>query len=173
MIRRYKSGVRFELSEVEVGGTLQKPAFNLISTPAMAQGDILSYLVFGFPQSQANGNQYGAILSALSSLNPNTPSVGNVTKNIEQKLGLTEMNVQSVQIFNPNATSNSDSVISATSFVVGKQLTNNLSIHYSIGLFYPVSILNLRYQLAKHWAIQSETSTLDNGADVLYSIEQD
>ncbi len=158
---------------VNVAGTLDKPSFTLFSNPSMAQGDILSYLVFGFPQSQANGNQYGAILSALSSLNPNTPSMGNFTKNIEQKLGLTELSVESVQVFNPSATSNANSVISTTSFVVGKQLSHNLSIHYSVGLFYPVSILNLRYRLTKHWAIQSETSTLDNGADILYSIERD
>ena len=83
------------------------------------------------------------------------------------------MSVESLQVFNPNATSSSNSVVSTTSLVIGKQLSNDLSIHYSVGLFYPVSILNLRYQLTKNWAIQSETSTLDNGADVLYSIERD
>ncbi len=158
---------------VEVTGTLDNPVFSLISTPSMPQGDILSYLVFGYPASQANGNQYGAILSALSSLNPNTPNMGSFTKNLEQKLGLTEMTVQSVQVFNPNATTSSQSVVSATSFVVGKKLSDEISIHYSIGLFNPVSILNLRYQLTKSWAIQSETSTFDNGADILYSIERD
>lgn len=158
---------------VEVLGTLDNPVFNLYSSPAMAQADILSYLVFGFPQSQASGNQYGAILSALSSLNPNTAGASHFTKNLQEKWGLTEMSVESVQVFNPNATSSSNSVVSATSFVVGKKLSHNLSIHYSVGLFYPVSILNLRYKLAKHWAIQSETSTLDNGADVLYTIERD
>lgn len=158
---------------IEVLGTLDNPVFNLYSSPAMAQTDILSYLVFGFPQSQASGNQYGAILSALSSLNPNTASASHFTKNLQEKWGLTEMSVESVQVFNPNATSSSNSVVSATSFVVGKKLSHNLSIHYSVGLFYPVSILNLRYKLAKHWAIQSETSTLDNGADVFYTIERD
>lgn len=158
---------------VEVTGTLDNPVFSLYSSPILSQADILSYLIFGFPQSQANGNQYGAILSALSSLNPNTPSVGNLTKNLEQKLGLTEMGMQSVQVFNPNATTSSNAVVSTTSFVIGKKLSDKLSIHYSVGLFYPVSILNLRYELTKHWAIQSETSTLDNGADMLYTIEWD
>jgi len=158
---------------VDVAGTLERPSFTLFSIPSMSQGDILSYLVFGFPQSQANGNQYGAILSALSSLSPGTSNMGNFTKGIEQKFGLTQLGVESVQVFNPNATSSTNSVVSTTSFVVGKQLSDNLSIHYSIGLFYPVSILNLRYKLTKHWAIQSETSTIDNGADLLYSIERD
>jgi translocation and assembly module TamB len=158
---------------VDVSGTLENPSFRLFSTPSMTQGDMLSYLVFGFPQSQANGNQYAAILSALSSLNPRTSSMGNLTKGIEQKLGLTQLSVESVQVFNPNATSSSQSIVSTTSFVVGKNLSDDLSIHYSVGLFYPISILNLRYQLTKNWAIQSETSTLDNGADVLYSIERD
>lgn len=158
---------------VEVSGTLNNPVFGLYSEPLMAQADILSYLVFGFPQSEANGNQYGAILSALSSLSPTTANAGNVTKNLQEKLGLTQLGVESVQTFNPNATDASSSVTSTTSLVVGKKLSDKLSIHYSIGLFNPVSILNLRYKLSKSWAIQSETSTLDNGADVLYTIERD
>jgi len=172
-LRPIYTGTEKLIVGVEVTGTLDNPVFSLISTPSLPQGDILSYLVFGYPASQANGNEYGALLSALSSMNPNTPSMGNFTKNLEQKLGLSEMTVQSVQVFNPNATSTSHSVVSTTSFVVGKKLSDDISIHYSIGLFNPVSILNLRYQLSKNWAVQSETSTFDNGADILYSIERD
>ncbi len=172
-LRAVYAGTQSITVGVEVSGTLQNPRFNLFSSPALSQADCLSYLIFEVPQSQANGIQYGAILSALASLNPNMQNAGHFTKTIQQKLGLTEMGVQSVQVFNPNATNGSHSVISTTSFVVGKKLSDKLSIHYSVGLFYPVSILNLRYELTKHWAIQSETSTLDNGADVLYTIEQD
>ncbi|MEO8400766.1 MAG: translocation/assembly module TamB domain-containing protein [Gammaproteobacteria bacterium] len=154
---------------VQVTGTLDNPTFTLISTPTLSQGDILSYLVLGFPQSSASGHQYGALLSALSSLNPNSPSVDGLTKKVEEKFGLSEVNVGSTQVFNPTT----NSAVSTTTVAIGKQIAPNLYLHYSVGLFYPVSILNLRYQFSKHWAVQSETSTIDNGADILYGIERD
>ncbi len=154
---------------VHVMGTLETPALTLFSNPTLSQGDILSYLVFGFPQSEASGHEYGALLSALSSLNPNTSRIGDITKKMQQKFGFNELNVESTQVFDPNT----NSTVSTTTVGVGKQLSENLSMHYSIGLFYPVSILNLRYKISKSWAIQSETSTIDNGADLLYSIERD
>ncbi len=156
---------------VQVLGTLNSPVLTLTSTPTLSQADILSYLIFGYPQSQISGNQYGALFTALSSLNSNSnsSSISNLTKKMQQKLGISELNVESTQVFNPEK----NATVSTTTVVVGKQLTDKLSLHYSVGLFYPVSILNLRYKLSKRWAIQSETSTIDNGADLLYSIEQD
>jgi len=153
---------------VRVQGTLNQPVFSLFSIPEFSQSDILSYLVLGYSQSQSSGQQ-GALLSALSALNPNAPGASKITKNLQDKLGFNELGVQSAEIFNPAT----NSTKATTTFVVGKQIGQHLSIHYSVGLFYPISILNLRYQLSKHWAIQSETSTIDNGADVLYAIERD
>ncbi len=154
---------------VQVTGTLDNPLVTLFSNPTLSQSDILSYLLFGYPQSQISGHEYGALLSALSSLNSNTSTMGNIPKKMRKKLGLSELNVESTQVFNPTT----NSTVSATTFVIGKQISQNLSMHYSVGLFYPVSILNLRYKLSKRWAIQSETSTIDNGADLLFSIERD
>jgi translocation and assembly module TamB len=163
------TGTEMITAGVQVNGTLADPILSLFSTPTLSQGDILSYLLFGYPQSQVSGHQYGTLLSALSSLNSNTSGISGITKKVQQKLGINELNVESTQIFNPNT----NSTVSTTTLVVGKQLSKKLSLHYSIGLFYPVSILNLRYTLSKRWAIQSETSTIDNGADLLYSIESD
>lgn len=152
---------------VRVTGTLNAPYFNLFSDPSMNQGDILSYLLLGYPQSQIKGQQASSILSALSALNPNTSQFGNITNVLQNKLGLNDLKIESTQIFDPNT----NSLVSTTTVGVGKQLAPNLYVHYTTGLFYSVMIFNLRYQLSKHWALQSESSTVDNGADFLYSIE--
>ncbi len=155
---------------IRVNGTADKPVISLFSVPSdLNQADILSYIILGQPQSHASSSQSAAILSVLSTLNPKGTKINHFTEKLQETLGLTELNIESVQNFNPY----SKSVESSTSFVIGKQITKKLSLHYSIGLFDPISVLNLRYQINSHWALQSETSTVDNGADLLYVFERD
>lgn len=156
---------------VQIDGTFNKPAISLFSTPSnINQSDILSYLIFGYPQSQVSDNQNRMLLSAASALSSGSKSkLNSLTHGIQDKLGLNELNLESTETFNPTT----GAVDSTTSVVIGKQLSPNLYAHYSVGLFAPLSILNLRYQLSKRFAIQSETSSMDSGADLLYSIERD
>jgi autotransporter translocation and assembly factor TamB len=156
---------------VQIQGTLLNPLVSLYSSPPMSQSDMLSYLLFGYPQSQAGGSQLGALLSASSAMNMGgkTPSISGVTEGLQNKLGLNELTIGSTQVFDPTK----GAAVATTSFIVGKQLAPNLYLHYSVGLFNPVSILNLRYQLTQRWALQSETSTIDSGADLLYGFERD
>jgi autotransporter translocation and assembly factor TamB len=158
---------------VQVLGTLNEPAISLFSIPAdLTQTDILSYLILGIPSSQTSGGDSQTLLSAASALNlggSGQSQFGNMTKELQQKFGLSELNVESTQTFNPSA----NAATSTTSLVVGKQIANHLYVHYSIGLFNPISVFNLRYQFSKHWSIQSETSTIDNGADLMYTIERE
>ena len=125
---------------IRIQGTVEHPQITLFSQPAdLSQGDILSYLMLGYPQSSATGYQGGAILGMLTSLYPGG-RLSNLTEKLENKLGLSELNVGSIQSFNPI----SKKIESSTALIVGKQITNKLSIHYSVGVFDPVSILNLR-----------------------------
>jgi autotransporter translocation and assembly factor TamB len=159
---------------IQISGTLNKPSITLYSVPAgLSQDDILSYLVLGIPRSQASIKDSLAILNATSAvgLGGNGASqLASITKKLQNGLGLTEMNVQSVQTFDPNA----GSTVGTTSLVLGKALSKKLYVHYSVSLFSstPVSVFNLRYKFNKHWSVQTETSTIDNGADLLYTIEQ-
>ncbi len=144
---------------VRVIGTAENPRVTLFSIPAgLTQAQILSSL----------GGGGAALMSALSALNPGASKVSGMTDKLTKMLGLTEVNIASVQTFN----STTNQMQSTPSFVVGKQISKKLSLHYSIGIFNPISILNVRYQLNKNWAIQSETSTIDNGADILYGFER-
>lgn len=163
---------------VQVSGTLEKPQISLYSSPSLSQVDILSYLVLGIPSSQASGGNAQALLAAASALDLGGNGIShltNITNGLKKTLGLSELNVESVQTFDPTANQNTGGVVGNTSLVVGKQLAENLSVHYStsLNLLNPVSTFNLRYKLSKRFAIQSETSTIDTGADLLYSIERD
>lgn len=164
---------------VQILGTMDKPKISLISSAAgLTPDNILSYLVLGIPRSQASLSDSLAILNATSSLNMDSGSAPAKLLGLKQKLqkglGLAELNVEKVQTFDPTANQGSGGVIGTTSLVLGKKITKNLYAHYSVSLFNstPVSIFNLRYQLSKHWSVQSESSSLDNGADLLYSIER-
>lgn len=156
---------------VQILGTQENPQISLFSTPTMSQTDMLSYLLFGYPQSQgSNGSRIAALLNASSSLNTGikTPSVSGITQGIQNKLGLSELTVGSTEVFDPTK----GTAVATTSFIVGKQLAPKLYVHYSVGLFNPVSIVNLSYQLTKRWSILSQASTIDSGADLQYAFER-
>jgi translocation and assembly module TamB len=159
---------------IQISGTLERPGIALYSVPAgLSQDDILSYLVLGIPRTQATSKDSLAILNAISTvgLGGNGASqIATVTKKLQDSLGLAEMNVQTVQTFNPT----DGGSVGTPSLVLGKAISKKLYVHYSVSLFSatPVSVFNLRYKFNKHWSVQTETSTIDNGADLLYTIEQ-
>ncbi|MDR3490436.1 MAG: translocation/assembly module TamB domain-containing protein [Gammaproteobacteria bacterium] len=161
---------------VRILGTLNNPTLTLYSNPGILDhADILSYLLLGVPSSQAQGQKAQALLAVASTINiggNGISKLGKFTSSLQKKLGLEELNVESVQTFDPTT----GTVGETSSLVLGKQLTDKLYIHYSIGISNPVPILNLRYQYSKHWSVQSETSKINNeidsGGDLLYSIER-
>ncbi|MDR3476892.1 MAG: translocation/assembly module TamB domain-containing protein [Gammaproteobacteria bacterium] len=163
---------------VQILGTFDTPVITLFSDPSdLTQSNILSYLVLGTPEP-TTGNQKNTLLSAASALNlaGKGPSpLTNITKQLQDRLGLSELNVESVQSFNPTLNQNNGGTVDNTSLVLGKEIAHNLYIHSSVSLFAspPVYIFNVQYKFSKHWSIQSETSTIDTGADLLYSIERE
>ena len=162
------NGTKLLTVGIKISGTAKNPRIILFSDPAgLSQKNILSYLLLGYAESQAKG---GNLLGLLSTLNPNSaPVLNKVIARLEKKLGLTDLQVEPMEVFNPA----SQTIESTTSLSVGKQLSPKLYLHYSIGLFNPIAILSLRYQLSRHWAIKSENSSMDNGADVVYEIESE
>ncbi len=152
---------------IAVSGVLNKPRISLFSDAAgLSQGDILSYLLFGYPQSQVKGTGKFAILNVASEMYSDSGKL-NPVDDLQKKLGLTELSVGSTEYFDfaNNATQ------STTTVNIGRNLGHNLSLHYSYGLFQEIQVFSLRYQINKHLAVQTETSTLENGGDLLYQLE--
>lgn len=152
---------------IDVSGMLDKPVIRLYSDPAgLSQGDILSYLLFGYPQAQASGASSLALLSAASEM-VGGQNKKNLVTNLQQSLGLDELSVGSTEYYN----NKTDLAENTTTVNIGRSLGHRLSLHYSVGLFQPVQIFSLRYQINKHLVLQTETSTLENGGDLLYQLE--
>lgn len=156
---------------VWVKGTISSPIITLYSDPGgLSQADILSYLMFGYPQSQVSGASSLALLNALSSkYNVGNGKAGGVTDSLKKSLGLSQVNIGTTQYYDPTT----NSAASATSVTIGKKLSKKLTMQYSVGVFAPVSVFSLRYQINRYLAVQSQTSTLDNGADILYEYESE
>src|SRR3990167_5048761 len=152
---------------IQVRGTLKNPVISFFSDPpGLSQGDILSYLVLGYPQSQVSGTSSLALLNMVPGVSDQS-NVGDMTSKLQQQFGLTDFSVGSTEYYNTT----SNVAASTTTVNIGKDLGHNLSLHYSVGLFDPVSIFSLRYQLSKYFIIQTETSELESGGDILYQSE--
>jgi len=60
-----------------------------------------------------------------------------------------------------------------TSVVIGKQLTEDLSLDYSVGLLDPTNVVHLRYRLNENWALQTEADNQgQGGGDLIFSFER-
>lgn len=160
------------IAGVQVTGTANEPNIHLFSLPSgISQQDILSYLIFGFPQSQLSKSQTNAIWSAFNMIDTGNSSFSltGLQKNIQNEFGFSEFGLGSTSEFNADT----QQYESGTAFVVGKRITDNLTATYNMGLLVPVNVLYLRYRLSQHWALQSDSSALGNGGDILYTIRRD
>lgn len=155
---------------VQATGTLEEPVISLYSNVAtLSQQDMLSYLVFGFASDQLNDSQSTMLWQALNAVGDGQSNGRNITQELQHTFGLDEVGFASTTEYN----SESGETETGTSFVVGKNINDRLSVSYSVGILIPVNVLYLRYQLARHWALQSDSSTYGNGADIIYSISRD
>ncbi len=157
---------------IEANGTLDKPRISLFSDPAgLSQGDILSYLLLGYPQAQAKGTSSLALLNVVTEMYGNGDKK-NVVNHLQESLGLDELSVGTTEYYDANNTGVTNSATHNTTTVnLGRNLGRNLSVHYSVGIFQQIQVFSLRYQINRHLAVQTETSTLENGGDLLYQLE--
>jgi len=143
---------------VQVTGTPRKPLVTLVSTPAMPDTEILSYIVLGRPLGAAGAQGSGLMLGA-SALLSQGESVA-LQEKIKGQIGIDTLEVQS---------SGSDGV-QGSMVAVGKYLTPELYLSFGQSLFTPANVAKLRYQLGKHWEVESQLGTV-SGADLSYRIE--
>lgn len=156
---------------VQVTGTADEPIIHLFSVPSgVSQQDILSYLIFGFPQNQLTNSQASALWSAFNMMDVShgSFSLSSLQQNVQNELGLSEFGLGSTSEYNAVT----QQYESGTAFVVGKRITDNLTATYNVGLLVPVNVLYLRYRLSQHWSLQSDSSALGNGGDIFYTIRR-
>lgn len=156
---------------VELHGTVKAPVITFFSNRNLSQADILSYIFLGYGTSSNTPGNTDFLLRAITAMNISSQGLlgkQDIASQIQSGLGLSEMGVESETA----SESNGNPLNRQSAFVVGKHLTRNLYVRYSIGLLDPVNVFEMRYLFTKHWAVQTDSSTLGNGADVLYTFER-
>lgn len=156
---------------VIISGSVNNQKYTLFSSNgSYSQGDILSYLFTGQPLGdlQGDGDNTKRILQAAAF------GSNNLRNEIKNKLGLTDLDIETSTEIDKRA----NRTIQHTALVLGKYLSPKLYIRYSFDVLDHTNKLNIKYYLNKNWAIQTESSNssnssnLDNGVDVLYTIER-
>jgi translocation and assembly module TamB len=157
------------IAGIKFSGNLKSPKLQFYSVPAMPDADIISYLVIGRPQNQVSEAQAELLLQAVSEL---VSVMGNqrhdVQLDLAEKLKLDQFgfskkaNALKVPGHNP---------LEDTVFVLGKQLSDRLYLHYSLGVVDSANNFGLRYMLGKNLMVEASTGTEGSSADVLLSFE--
>lgn len=156
---------------VSVSNTLKEPHILLYSDQAnLSRADILSYLLLGYPLSQASGQQGEALIQAASALGSSGGGeMSGIISDLKDTFQLNEISVQSSNYVNTST----NTIQQNTSLILGKMLSPSLYIRYSIGLVIPVDTISATYSFSNNWSLKTESNTLGNGVDLIYSWEND
>lgn len=160
------SAVRRPREEILVGirvrGRLEAPKFTLFSEPSsMTQSEQLSWLVLGRPLSGASSSESSLVTRAALALGLKGGNV--LTSRIGERLGVDELGLES---------GSTSTGAEQAALVIGKYLTPKLYVSYGIGLFEPISTLRMRYTLTERWQVETQSSSVGSGGDIIYTIER-
>ena len=144
---------------VIVSGYAQDPKLELFSEPAMEQSDILSYLILGYPISQASKSD-GSTLSGAAG------SIGLIGGEILAKQIANQFGIDDVKVI-------SDSTTQQATLALGKYLSPRLYAQYAMGIGQAVNTFRVEYELTSRWMLKTEASSEQQGADLFYTIEFD
>lgn len=146
---------------VRARGLLAKPEFSLFSEPTMGESDQLSYLVLGRPLQDNSSAETSLLAQAALALGIRGGNF--LSDQFGGALGVDQIGIETT------AGGSSDSA----AFVVGKYLSPKMYVSYGLGLLDSVSTLKLEYLLSSKWRLVTESSTIDSGGDLIYTIERD
>ncbi|NVN93595.1 MAG: translocation/assembly module TamB domain-containing protein, partial [Desulfuromonadales bacterium] len=167
---------------VTVSGTLQKPVTKLYSEPAMPDVDVLAYIVLGHPLG-SSGAQASLVAQAAGAL-LSTSQASVLFDQIRNHLGLSTLEIQGgiggttnsmgykpLQVTPPGSLPTTQQTgVTETMLTVGKYLTPEIYISYGKSLFTGSNLFRLRYDISKHWQIETQTGS-ESGADLFYKLE--
>lgn len=167
---------------VTVSGALQAPVTKLYSDPSMPDVDILGYIVLGNPLSSSSSTSQTDLLAQAAGALLSSSQATDLQGQIKSRLGLSTLGFETssgvttgsigykvIQVvpssMAPPASSTSESLLT-----MGKYLTPQLYLSYGRSLITGGSLLRLRYELFKHWQIETQAGT-ESGGDIFYKID--
>ncbi|MGH8166797.1 MAG: translocation/assembly module TamB domain-containing protein, partial [Woeseiaceae bacterium] len=148
-----------------VRGTMEEPEFTLFSEPPMSQQEQLSWLVLGRSLEEAPAGESSALAQASLALGVKGGNF--LAENIGANLGVDEFGIESGSGEAGAASDPADAAL-----VIGKYLSPKLYLSYGIGLFNPISVLTMEYEINRRLKLMTESSSESTGADLVYSFER-
>ncbi|MCC5810841.1 MAG: translocation/assembly module TamB [Ectothiorhodospiraceae bacterium] len=147
---------RTVIAGLRLEGRPEEPRVSLFSEPAMAEDDILSYIVLGRPVGESGPD--GGNLMARAALSLGIAGGGGFVTSVAEDLGVEEFQIDT------------EGEGDDTQFVVSGYLGPNLYVSYGVGVFQPTNEITLRYRLATNLFLQA-VAGLESALDLLYSFE--
>ena len=134
-----------------------QPRSEVFSEPAMSEADALSYLISGRPMQSANANDRSAIAGAALSLGVQQTSP--LTQAIGSAVTLDELGFEG-------------GTLDETEVVAGKQVSEDLYLRFTYGLFNRIGTVLARYKLSRSLSIEAASGE-DQSLDLVWSVEKD
>ncbi len=144
---------------VKVSGSAQNYHLELFSQPAMAENDIVAYLLLDKPIAAAGDeNSRGIVNEAITAVGL---AAGNdILGDITGFMPIDDLHLEG----------SADQ--GGASLVLGKRLTDDLSISYDFNLFEHAAAFRVRYEFGHGFSVQSRNSIESNSVELLYSFER-
>ncbi len=143
---------------VLVTGRPPNPIVKLYSNPAMSDTDTLAYIVLGHPLGSSN--EQALLVARAAGFLFSSSQASTFQHELKQRLGLDTLDVETGTVGG----------VSRSLVTVGKYLAPNLYISYGRSIFSGSNLFRVRYDLSKHWQVESESGT-ESGADIFYKID--
>ncbi|NNF46294.1 MAG: hypothetical protein HKN69_05950 [Desulfofustis sp.] len=142
---------------VNVTGSAAEFEMELFALPSMEDADILAYILLDKPltNDQRNAGVISAAAEAIG-LGKGTRLLSDVSSMLSVDDIRVEGRMESQE----------------TSLVVGKNLSEQLSVSYDYNLFKNAGSFRVRYQFGKGFSVESRNSMESNAVELLFSVER-
>jgi translocation and assembly module TamB len=160
--RKIVANDRSATSEIVVGiniiGTVHDYEVELFSIPAMEDRDILAYILLDQSFISSDNSSKGVVDKALAGFGVGSPNA--LFSGVTEIMPVDELHFE-------GGLGDDDA-----SLVVGKSLTEQLSVSYDFNLFKNAGFFRVRYEFGRGFSVQSRNSFDSNGIEFLYSFER-
>jgi translocation and assembly module TamB len=146
---------------VEISGTVKVPQVRVTSNPPVPENEALAWLVTGQGLNNTGRIDYGALSAASAALLGRNGKP--FTADIAQRIGLDEISLQAA---NNTPTSGTQSTVNQV-VVLGKRISDRLSLGYEQGLSLATSAVRLEYALTNQLTVRAEAGTT-SGVSLVY-----
>lgn len=143
---------------VQVSGSAKLPLVHITSNPPVPENEALAWLITGQGLATSGRSDYAAISAASALLLSRGGKP--LTAQLAQRFGLDELSVQS-------AGTTGTSGVASQVVVLGKRLSDRLTLGYEQGLSIATSALRLDYALSRRVTIRAEAGTV-SGVSIVF-----